>query len=150
MEGFSQTVARWAHDKQTGMGGIPTEECREDCRRCQAEHMLSEIRRKLWEVRERIAEPTGETLLALGRVYESIFGVPMADKRKDRRKTGRRRKPPADTPTYTIKAEKSERAERVMLLRHADALEKQYYETNDRTLLPRIKELREQASLKRG
>lgn len=148
MEGFSHTVAKWAHDKQTGMGGIET--CREDCRRCQAEHMLFEITRKLWEVRERIAEPTGETLLALGKVYNAIFGVPMAERRKNRRKSGGRRQPPQDTPVYTPKGKASEQAGRVMLLRHADALEKQYYQTSDRSLLPRIKQLREQASLKRG
>ena len=147
MEGFSHTIAKWAHDKEAGVGGVLTETCRKDCRRCQAEHMLFEITRKLWEVRERIAEPSGETLLALGKVYEAIFGLPMAERRKAKRKAGGRRQPPQDTPVYSTNAEASER---VTLLRHADALEKQYYETNDRTLLPRIKLLREQADLKRG
>lgn len=45
-------------------------------------------------------------------------------------------------------AQEAAKSERNTLLRQADSLEKQYWETNDATLLPKIKELRDRASQK--
>jgi hypothetical protein len=93
MEGFQQIVDQWVHERRTGIGGVVTGKCREDCHRCQVQRHLSKVKKTIWEVRDAYTNPSNEMAFALGKVYEALFGVPMVDERKGRGRSGRRQKP---------------------------------------------------------